>query len=344
MKAVYVDDAYTVVVKEVDKPKVGKNEVLIQVKAAGICGSDIHTYKGLHPFRKPPVIIGHEIAGEVVEIGGAVTKFKVGDRVTVEPQTGCGHCEYCLTGSVNYCTGRGAPGIGSWYGAMAEYFAAPEQTVFKLPDGMDYDLGVLVEPFAVGVHAVRKAGIQVGDKVAILGAGPIGLLAMAAAKAAGATTTLVTDVMDYALEIADQMGATHSMNIMNLPDWTEEAKAAIGGDFDKVLIAAGVPGIIDQSLKLLRKGGRIVTIAMFQGTQTFDIHNLQNQEKEIIGCMTYTREDTITAIDMLMAGAVNEQAIISHKLTCEQAAEGFRLVDKKEDQSMKVLVKFEDAN
>ncbi|MBW7476107.1 alcohol dehydrogenase catalytic domain-containing protein [Paenibacillus oenotherae] len=341
MKAVYVDDAYKVVVKDVEIPELSANEVLIKVKVAGICGSDIHTYKGLHPFRKPPVIIGHEIAGEVVKLGEAVTKLQLGDRVTVEPQTGCGTCEYCLTGKINYCANRGAPGIGNWYGAMAEYFTAPEQMVFKLPDSMSYEQGVLVEPFAVGVHAVRKAAIEVGDKVAVLGAGPIGLLAMAAAKAAGATTIMVTDVMDYALESAVQMGATHTLNIMNKPEWMAEAKGIIGGEFDKVLIAAGVPGIIDQSLVLLRKGGRIVTIAMFHGTQTFDIHNLQNQEKEIVGCMTYTREDTITAIDLIGAGALNEEAIISHRLSYEQAAEGFRLVDKKEDSSLKVLVTFE---
>lgn len=341
MKAVYVDDAYTVVVKDVDIPEISANEVLIKVKVAGICGSDIHTYKGLHPFRKPPVIIGHEIAGEIVKVGAAVTKFKLGDRVTVEPQLGCGTCEYCLTGKVNYCVNRGAPGIGNWYGAMAEYFSAPEQMTFKLPDDMNYEQGVLVEPFAVGVHAVRKADIGVGDKVAVLGAGPIGLLAMAAAKAAGATTLLVTDVMDYALHSAVKMGATHTLNIMDKPEWMSEAKALVGGEFDKVLIAAGVPGIIDQSLALLRKGGRMVTIAMFHGTQTFDIHNLQNQEKEIIGCMTYTREDTIAAIDLIGAGAINEEAIITHRLTYEQAAEGFRLVDKKEDSSLKVLVTFD---
>jgi L-iditol 2-dehydrogenase len=340
MKAVYVDDAYKVVVKDVEKPEIAPNEVLIKVVVAGICGSDIHTYKGLHPFRKPPVIIGHEVAGEVVQVGDAVVKFQVGDRVTVEPQTGCGTCEYCLTGNTNYCGTRGAPGIGKWYGAMAEYFAAPEQTVFKLPDSMSYDVGVLVEPFAVGVHAVRKAGIQVGDKVAVLGAGPIGLLAMAAVKAAGATTIFVSDVMDYAVESATAMGATHAMNIINKQNWTQEAKTLIGGEFDKVLIAAGVPGIIDQSLQLLRKGGRIVTIAMFHGPQTFDIHNLQNQEKEIVGCMTYTREDTITAIDLLMAGAVKDDVIITHRMSYEQAAEGFRLVDKKEDRSLKVLVTF----
>lgn len=340
MKAVYVEEAYKVAVKDVEIPELSDHDVLIKVMAAGICGSDLHTYKGLHPFRKPPVIIGHELSGEVVKVGQHVKNVKPGDRVTVEPQSGCGHCEYCLTGNVNYCEDRGAPGIGGWYGTMAEYFATPENTVFKLPDGMDFETGALVEPFAVGVHAVRKANIGVGDKVAILGAGPIGLLAMAAAKAAGATTLLVTDVMDYALESAMEMGATHTLNIMGNPNWMTEAKDLVGGAFDKVLIAAGVPGIIDQSLVLLRKGGRMVTIAMFHGDQTFNIHNLQNQEKEIIGCMTYTREDTITAIDLLHAGAVDKDAIITHRLTAEQAADGFRIVDKKEEQSLKVLVTF----
>lgn len=340
MKAVFVEEAYKVVVKDVDLPEITDNEVLIKVKVTGICGSDIHTYKGLHLFRKPPVIIGHEIAGEVVKVGNAVTKFQVGDRVTVEPQTGCGVCEACLTGNVNYCGRRGAPGLKDWYGTMAEYFAAPEPCVFKLPDIMSYDQGVLVEPFAVGVHAVRKAGIQLGDKVAILGAGPIGLLAMAAAKAAGATTTLVTDVIDYALEGAKNMGATYTLNIRDKQDWTTEAKELVAGEFDKVLVAVGVPGIVDNAVSLLRKGGRCVTIAMFHGTQTFDIVNLQQNEKEIVGCMTYTREDTISAIDLIAAGHVREDVIITHKLPYDEAAKGFQMVDKKEDGSLKVLVEF----
>jgi len=340
MKAVYVDDAYKVVVKDVEVPELAENEVLIGTKVAGICGSDIHTYKGLHLFRKPPVIIGHEIAGEVVKVGPKVTKFKVGDRVTVEPQSGCGSCEHCLTGNVNYCNNRRAPGVNGWYGAMVEYFNAPEHCVFKLPDTLSYDRGVLVEPLAVGVHAVRKANIQLGDKVAILGAGPIGLLTLAAAKAAGATTVLVTDVLDYALEGAEKMGATHTMNTMNRNDWINEAKQAVGGEFDKVLIAVGIPGIIDQAISLLRKGGRCVTIDMLHDTQTFDIVNLQQTEKEIVGCMTYTREDTIAAIDLLEAGHVNDEVLITHKLNYEEAAKGFQIVDKKEDRSLKVLVQF----
>ncbi|MFZ7946120.1 MULTISPECIES: zinc-dependent alcohol dehydrogenase [Bacillaceae] len=340
MKAVFVESACEVIVKDVELPQVAEKDVLIKVKVTGICGSDIHTYKGLHLFRKPPVIIGHEVAGEVVKIGAGVTQFQVGDRVTVEPQVGCGSCEACLTGNVNYCEHRGAPGLNGWYGTMAEYFAAPEQTVFKLPDSMTFDQGVLVEPLAVGVHAVRKADIQLGDKVAILGAGPIGLLTLAAAKAAGATTVLVTDIMDYALKSASKMGATHTLNTLNKQDWISEAKEVVGGEFDKVLVAAGVPGIIDQAISLLGRGGRCVTIAMFHGTQTFDIVNLQQQEKEIVGCMTYTREDTISAIELIHAGHVAEDVIITHKLPYEEAARGFQMVDKKEDSSLKVLVEF----
>ncbi len=341
MKAVYVEDAYKITVKDVAVPNLGENDVLIEVKMAGICGSDIHTYKGLHPFRKPPVIIGHEISGVVKEVGSDVQRVKVGDKVTVEPQIGCGTCEYCLSGNVNLCEDRTAPGLNGWYGTMAEYFVSPEKTVFKLPDTMDFKIGVLVEPLAVAVHAVRKGNISLGSKVAILGAGPIGLLAMAAARAAGATVTYTTDVLDYALDAAKNMGATHTKNIEGKMEWHQTALEEIGSKFDVVLIAAGIPGIIDDGLKLLKKGGRIVTIAMFQDTQTFDIHNLQNQEKEIVGCMTYNSPDTQAAIELLANNKIITESLVSHNLELEKADHGFRIVNKKEDQSLKVLISFE---
>lgn len=341
MKAVFITEAYKVEVKEVDVPSLGNEDVLIQVKVAGICGSDMYTYKDLHPFRKPPVIIGHEISGVVVEFGSSVKGFNIGDKVTVEPQVGCGICDYCLSGQVNFCEHRGAPGIGDWYGCMSEYFVAPARTVYKLNDKMTFEEGALVEPLAVGVHAVRKANIQVGDKVAILGAGPIGLLTLAAVKAAGATSTLVTDVLDYALECAKNLGATQTRNIKEDANWIQNSIEQQGGKFDKVLVAAGIPGIIDDALALLKKGGRVVTIAMFQSNQTFDIHNLQQSEKEIVGCMTYNREDTVTAIDLLSVGAVDIKEIISHQLPYAEAAKGFTMVDKKEDSVIKVLIHFD---
>lgn len=341
MKAVYITEAYKVEIKDIDSPALGKQDVLVNVKVAGICGSDMHTYKDLHPFRKPPVIIGHEVSGVVADFGEDVLGLNVGDKVAIEPQIGCGTCEHCLAGLVNYCEHRGAPGIGDWYGGMAEYFVAPANTVYKLPEGMTFEEGALVEPLAVAVHAVRKANIKVGDKVAILGAGPIGLLTLAAAKSAGATSTLVTDILEYPLESAKRLGATQVQNTKDNKEWIRDSLEILGSKFDKVLVAVGIPGIIDDALSLLKKGGRVVTIAMFQQDQTFDIHNLQQYEKEIVGCMTYNREDTLTAIDLLAVGAIDTKEIISHQLPYSEAAKGFQMVDKKEDSVIKVLVHFE---
>ncbi len=341
MKAVIIESPNTVVITDVESAPLKDNEVRIQVKAAGICGSDIHAYKGLHPFRKPPVIIGHEISGLVIEIGSSVTRVKVGDKVVVQPQVGCGKCDYCLRGEINYCENRQAPGVGKWYGTMAENFVAPEQIVFVLPQDMDYKLGALAEPLTVAVHAVRRANIQVGDKVAILGSGPIGLLTLAVAKEAGATTILTTDVFEYCLNSAKLLGATHTINIKGKTNWVEEAKELIGGSFDKVFIAAGVPGIINQSLSLVRKGGRVVTIAMFHGEQSLDIMQLQGQEKELVGCFCYNSEDTMTAVDLLSAGRIKSEAIVTHVFPYTKAAEGFAMVDKKEGNPLKVLFTFD---
>lgn len=341
MKAVYVEEAETIKVKDIDRPKIKENEVLMKVNVAGICGSDIHTYKGLHPFRQPPVVIGHEVAGEVTEIGSNVTSVKVGDRVTVEPQMGTGESEGEMTGNINYSDERLAPGMGDWLGTMAEYFVSPESLVIKLPDSVSYDRGVLVEPLAVGVHAAFKGDVKPTDRVAVIGAGPIGLLTLAAVKARGVEHTLVTDVLDYSLEYAQTLGAAKTVNTKEQPDWIEAVKKEMGGSFDKVFITAGVPGIVNEALSLLKKGGRAVTVAMFQNQQEVDIEQLQQNEKEIIGCMTYNRPDTEEALSIIEKQEIPVEKVISHRLSCEDAAKGFRMVDKKEDQSVKVLVEFD---
>ncbi|MEK4298606.1 alcohol dehydrogenase catalytic domain-containing protein [Oceanobacillus sp. FSL W8-0428] len=342
MKAVFVDDAEKVVVKEATLPELKENEVQIKVSVAGICGSDIHTYKGLHPFRKPPVIIGHEVAGEVVEVGEKVTRFKVGDRVTVEPQIGTGESEGIMTGNINYSDNRLAPGMGDWLGTMAEYFIAPEAQVLPLPDTVTYDEGVLVEPLAVGVHAAYKGEVQQTDRVAILGAGPIGLLTLIAVKDRGVENVVVTDVLEYSLEKAKEMGASSVINIKEKQNWVNEAKEVLDkGSFDKVFITAGVPGIVNDALNLLKKGGRVVTVAMFHGQQEIDIEQLQQNEKEVVGCMTYNRPDSEKALEIITKGELGVDKVISHKLHYEEAGKGFKMVDKKLDNSVKVLISFE---
>lgn len=335
-----IDDVESVSIKEFEVPNLKSQEVLIRVKMAGICGSDIHTYKGLHSFRKPPVVIGHEVSGNIEAIGEGVTEFNIGDKVTVVPQSGCGNCEYCQRKLENYCITRGAPGIGDWLGTTAEYCVVPASAILKLPDSMDHKIGVLTEPLAVGFHAVKKAEIKATDRIIIIGAGPIGLLTLAAAIEQGAKEILITDVLQYPLEVANELGAAESLNISQSSDWKEEAIKKMDGHFDKVLVTAGVSNILNDSIQLAKKGGKIVTVAMFHDEQKIDIVNLQGTEKEIIGCMTYNRSDFDDAIKALTDLNIPMDKIISHVLPYEEASKGFRIVDKKEENSIKVLLTF----
>ena len=149
--------------------------VKIRVRVCGICGSEVHAYHGLHPFRIPPVVSGHEFSGDVVEVGEGVTRCKVGDRVTAEPQYGCGECWYCKNGLYNVCTSKRVLGSNGWSGPMGEYVVVPENTVVRLADSVSYEEGALIEPVANGMYAVRKAGITKDTTICIIGCGPIGL-------------------------------------------------------------------------------------------------------------------------------------------------------------------------
>jgi L-iditol 2-dehydrogenase len=340
VKAVSLKETKVVEIKEVTPPSIRDNEIKIRVKTAGICGSDIHAYNGIHPFRKPPVILGHEVAGEVVEIGAAVKRIKNGDRVTVNPQSWCGICRYCLTGDFNYCENRSAPGVGDWTGTMVEYFSAPESCVFILPETLDYEAGTLAEPLAVGVHALQKGNFRAGDRVAVLGAGPIGVLAVSAAKAAGASYVFATDVLDYALDKARECGASGTLNVKGTENWPGKALEMSGGTFDVVLIAAEAPGIINDALQLVRKGGKVVAVAMFHKEQLLDIVRIQSQEIEVIGSFTYLHEDFQTAIDLLGNGSIRVESIITHVLPYQQAQNAFEIVDQKKDCSLKVLLSY----
>lgn len=339
MDAVFIDKPYHIKIKKVEEDILGPNDVRIKVKMAGICGSDIHAYKGLHPFRIPPVLIGHEVVGKVIEVGQNVTKAKIGDKVAVEPQKGCGKCEYCLKGSINYCKERMAPGVGEWKGAMAENFVTSETTVFVLPNNMKDEMGVLVEPLAVCVHAVRKAKVNVGDKVAVLGSGPIGLLTIGVVKEAGATTILATDVFDYCLKHAEEIGATNSVNVDNKKNWIKEIISSLGY-FDKVFVAVEAPNIVNEALALLNKGGKVITIAMFHEEQKIDIMQLQNEEKEVIGSFCYNWGDTSAAVSLLHSERIPYESVITHVLPYQEASVGFEIVDKKLEDSIKVLLDF----
>ncbi|MGE5482948.1 MAG: zinc-dependent alcohol dehydrogenase, partial [Bacteroidota bacterium] len=246
MKAAMCQEPFKIKLLDLPVPEMGPNDVLIRVRATGICGSDLHTFRGVHPFRKCPVILGHEMAGEVAEVGTSVKGFKPGDRVTMEPQIACGHCDYCRRGLYQLCLSKATIGMDGWQGTLAEYFVCRQDSVHYLPEEVSFEQGATVEPLAVGMHAARRAGVTLGSTVVVLGAGTIGLTAIMAAKAAGATTIFATDVAPFNLEVAAKLGATHQVNTKT-QDLKGEVEKACPGGVDAAIITAGFPVVFEQA-------------------------------------------------------------------------------------------------
>jgi len=190
-----------IIFREVPVPEVKENQVLVKIMNIGVCGSDIHVYHGKHPFTKYPVTQGHEVSGEIIELGKNVTEFHVGQKVTIEPQVYCGHCYPCRHGKYNLCEELKVMGFQTT-GTASEYFAVDASKVTPIPEDMSYEEGAMIEPLAVAVHGVKQMGDVAGMNIAVLGAGPIGNLVAQAAKGMGAAKVMITDISDLRLEKA----------------------------------------------------------------------------------------------------------------------------------------------
>ncbi|MBM7654499.1 zinc-dependent alcohol dehydrogenase [Neobacillus cucumis] len=341
MRAAVIDQPFSIVLNEVREPEImHANQVKIQVVVTGICGSEIHAYHGTHPFRIPPVISGHELAGVVVETGSDVLDVSVGDRVTVEPHYGCGECKSCKAGNYHICKEKRVLGTQEWIGSFGEFIVVPENTIVKLPNNVSFEQGALIEPLAVGVHAVRKAGVGHNDKVAILGAGPIGLGLMIAAKNAGATKIFITDALDYNLEIAKGLGVTTAINT-NDEDAVERILEETDGDgVDTVFIAVGIQSVLNDSFKIVKRGGKVSEVALFGKKPEIDISYIQNKEIELIGSNMYVREDFEIAAEAIATNQFDTTLLISKVIPIEDIKDAMNLVDQKLENVVKVLLKF----
>lgn len=341
MRAAVIEKPYSIELFEVDPPAIKQDdEVKIRVIVTGICGSEIHAYHGTHPFRIPPVISGHEFAGIILETGKSVTKFSVGDRVTVEPHYGCGVCKACKSGKYNICQAKKVLGTQEWTGSFGEYVVVPERTVVKLPDNVSFEQGALIEPLAVGVHAVRKAGVGLGSKVAILGAGPIGLGLLLAAKNSGATKVFITDALDFNLDIAGKLGATHTINTLKENAVDSVLKETNGEGADIVFLAVGIESVLNDSLKMVKRGGKISEVALFGKKPVIEISYIQNKEITIEGNNMYTIEDFEIAAEAIAANMFDTDLLISKVYPIEEVKGAMKTVDEKTENVVKVLLKF----
>ena len=341
MKAAFVTGIETVEVKEIEKPVISDTEVLIKTKTVGVCGSDLHLFRGTHPFRHAPAILGHEIAGEVVEVGKDVTKIKAGDRVTVEPQVGCGECEMCKRGCVSLCPGKKVPGTPKWIGAFSEYFNAEEKIVYKLADKTSYEMGTLAEPLAVAVHTVNHARTKEGALV-ILGAGTIGQLILAVAKRKGYSPIIVTDTAAFNREFALKHGADAAFDPIteDVPARVKEMTGGRGADL--VIVAAGADNILDQACECLHKCGEMGIVAMITKKIPFYCYAIVFNEIDVYGAMCYEPKDFAEAMDLINTDLDLKDYVTQIMEGIEKTQEGLDILSQKKEDVVKVLIRISD--
>ncbi len=337
MKQVRLIEPETVVLEEVERPVPEDTQVLIAVKRIGICGSDIHAYYDKHPYINCPIVQGHEFSGEVVETGATVTSIALGDRVTVMPQLVCGACHPCSHGRYHICNELKVIGCQS-DGAAREFIPVDQDLVVKLPQDMSLDHGAMVEPVAVGVHALGRLGDIGGKNLLVLGAGPIGNLTAQAARGLGAASVMITDVSVPRLEAARACGIEHAVNVAE-EMLEERIDVAFGPDrADAILECVGIQVTMEQAIGLARKGTDIVVVGVFGDRPMVDLGLVQDKELRLIGTLMYQDRDYRTAIELIRAGEIKLDPLITQRFPLEEFAAAYKYIEGYGDRSMKVLI------
>ena len=322
-------------------PVLGDEEVLIKVRAAAICGSDLHLYKGLHPSVALPVTVGHEAAGEVIEVGKAVTRHQVGDRVTIEPVIACGKCEYCVRGNYHLCVN-----ISFQYregqGAFAPYFIVHQDHAFRLPENISYEEGALIEPLSVAMHAVKKSGIRLGHSSAVFGAGAIGMLVSMLSKQASGVGSFICDIHPYRLEKALEMGAQMAINSREEDPVKVILESTDDLGVDKSFEAVGLDTTLIQSLQVLKRGGNATLLGIFEKTDiNFPVNIFVQREVSLYGSQGYSW-DFQDSLKMLANGSIDLKPLITHKVSLQNLQQGFDILLSPKNESIKVIVQMED--
>ncbi|KAL8298208.1 hypothetical protein RB601_002659 [Gaeumannomyces tritici] len=322
-----------------------EHDVLVAVNYTGICGSDVHYWQhgAIGNFVvKSPMVLGHESAGTVVKVGPAVKTLSVGDRVALEPGYPCRRCAACLGGKYNLCPDMRFAATPPYDGTLAGFWAAPADFCYRLPESVSLQEGALIEPLAVGVHIARQAGVRPGESVVVMGAGPVGLLCAAVARAFGASTVVSVDIVPSKLEVARKIAATHtylSRRVSpeeNARGIIEAAGLGANGGADVVIDASGAEPSIQASLHTVRVGGRYVQGGMGRADITFPIMALCVKEVTASGSFRYGSGDYKLAIDLVAQGKVDLKALISETVAFGRAEDAFNKV--KEGQVIKVLI------
>jgi L-iditol 2-dehydrogenase len=322
---------------EIDKPAPAPDEVLIAIKRIGVCGSDIHVYHGLHPYTGYPVVQGHEVSGVVAEVGADVLGLAAGDQVVFMPQVTCGECYPCRHGMYHICDHLKVMGFQT-AGAAQEYFPVAAEKVLKLPASMTLDQGAMIEPVAVAVHALRRAGPLDGKKVVVLGAGTIGNLVAQVAQASGAQAVLLTDISEYKLEKARQCGIRLVLNSQK-ENLGEAILQQFGPDkADLILECVGAQDTIDQAVTYARKGSTIIVVGVFGKKPSVDLGLVQDRELNVLGTLMYQKVDYERAIVLVAGARLRLADMVTSRFAFKDYLSAYKAIEESKGHYMKVMI------
>lgn len=342
MNALVLKEYGRLVVEEVPKPAVAAGEVLVRVRACGICGSDVHGMDGSTGRRVPPIIMGHEAAGEIAEIGASVANWKPDDRVTFDSTISCGSCWHCKRGEANLCERRNVLGVSCQeyrrQGAFAEYVSVPERILYRLPDSISFEQGALVEPVSVAVHAVKRTPLASSASAAVIGAGMIGLLTIQALRVAGCHPIIAIDLDEARLQLAGRLGATDVLR-SGRPDLLEKILALTDGrGVDAAFEAVGLGETVDLAVNCVRKGGSVTLIGNLAPRVEVPLQMIVTRELNLIGSCASAGEYP-ACLDLIASGKINVTEFISGTGQLEEGARWFERLRAGEKGLMKILLK-----
>lgn len=341
MRAMVLEEYGRLAMREVEAPVANSGELLVEVAACGICGSDVHGYDGSSGRRIPPVVMGHEAAGVVAGVGRGVSGFAVGDRVTFDSTVWCGECAYCRSGAVNLCDQREVLGVscGEYRraGAFAERLVVPARIAYKLPDGLGFAEAAMLEAVSVALHGVRLAEMERGATVLVVGAGMIGLLLLQAAKAQGAGRVLVTDVDASRLEMARALGAEEIVPGSGEAVLEVLLRQTGGRGVDVVLEAVGRNETVALSVDAVRRGGTVVLVGNISPQVTLPLQKVVSRQVRLQGSCASAGEYP-EAMEMMVDGRIRVQPLLSAVAPLEEGASWFARLHGREQGLMKVVL------
>lgn len=341
MKALLLSEYKKLDVTDLPTPEIGPEDVLVQVQACGICGSDVHGWDGSSGRRVPPLVMGHEAAGIVSAVGRDVTTFSEGDRVTFDSTVWCGKCRYCLSGKPNLCDNRMVLGVscGDYrrYGCFAEYVSVPERICCGLPDNLPFEHAAMIEAVSVAVHAANRTPVSLGDTALVVGSGMIGLLVIQAIKQKGCGRVIATDLSAEKLRLAKQLGADETIDVSQQDSTARILELTNGRGADVALEVVGATPTIQSAIAGTRKGGSVTIVGNLAPTIDLPLQSVVTRELNIFGTCASAGEYP-ACVNLLASGQIKVESMITARASLEQGHEWFSRLYEGEPGAMKVML------